>query len=165
MINLDREWAMLLNSSTKNSRMRYFMKFMAIYAGPLFTLIYGGLLIYVFINLPFILLPTMIGPAVSLSFVILIRYFINRKRPFEVLEIVPLIIHGTGCSFPSKHGTSAFAIAFAMLWVHPLMGGIIFILAVLTGISRIMAGVHYPSDILGGMMIAFLVTQFIHRLL
>jgi undecaprenyl-diphosphatase len=80
-----------------------------------------------------------------------------RARPFEVFpDIRPLIIDEDALrSFPSGHTVIYFSIAFSFWgtkYFWPL-----FVLAVLGSLARIFVGVHYPSDILASVLIAFLV--------
>lgn len=56
-------------------------------------------------------------------------------------------------SFPSGHATFMFGLAFAMYSFDKRAGKILFILALITGIARVLAGVHYWYDILGGLIL------------
>ncbi len=53
-------------------------------------------------------------------------------------------------SFPSGHAAFMFALAFTMHSIDRKAGRILFALAVITGIARVLAGVHYWYDIIGG---------------
>jgi undecaprenyl-diphosphatase len=59
-------------------------------------------------------------------------------------------------SFPSDHTTAAFAIAVAILLRHRKAGVVALALAVLVALARVVVGVHYPSDVLGGAAIGTL---------
>ncbi|MDP3710768.1 MAG: phosphatase PAP2 family protein [bacterium] len=84
----------------------------------------------------------------------IIRFFYDRSRPFEILENVrQLVDHTTGSSFPSGHAAFAFGLAF-FVYIHNKKKGICYlIIALLIGLGRVAAGVHYPSDILGGLIV------------
>ena len=86
----------------------------------------------------------------------IIRFFYNRPRPFEILEGVrKLTDHTTGSSFPSGHAAFVFALA-GFVYLHNRKMGVLFLmLALLIGLGRVAAGVHYPSDILGGLAVGF----------
>ena len=57
-------------------------------------------------------------------------------------------------SFPSGHSCASFAAATALLGHLPLRIGIgLVILALLVALSRLYVGVHYPSDVLGGILV------------
>lgn len=94
--------------------------------------------------------PLITGPAITLVTVTIIRRYSYRPRPFSALNCVSLINHRADSSFPSKHAACAFVIAMAIWQVDQELGGIMLAAATITGLSRIMVGVHYPSDILSG---------------
>lgn len=82
-------------------------------------------------------------------FLVKSSYF--RSRPYEVLSNVNLPFgKGEGSSFPSGHATRAFA--FASLF--PLLKGrkysLAIILAIFVALTRVIIGVHFPFDVLGG---------------
>jgi len=67
-----------------------------------------------------------------------------------------LIFHKAETSFPSDHTTFLFAIAWSFMLFRVRFWGLFLILAFLGGISRIYVGVHYPYDILGGIVVGFM---------
>lgn len=72
-------------------------------------------------------------------------------------------------SFPSGHATFMFGLSFAMYSFDKHAGKILFILAFITGVARILAGVHYWYDILGGFVlgagVASIIVAFSRRIL
>lgn len=79
-----------------------------------------------------------------------------RPRPYTVVEgLVPLLTSADPNSFPSGHTTAAFAagIAWAGTSDKRAVKWIAVIQAVCMGLSRLYVGVHYPSDVLAGMVI------------
>ena len=91
-----------------------------------------------------------------------IKFFSARPRPFSVLNIQPLIdANGINASMPSGHAAFYFALAMAVFFLNKKMGLYFGAAAILMGIARIFAGVHWPTDILAGAVIgivsAFLV--------
>ncbi len=92
----------------------------------------------------------------------LIRYFYHRPRPFLTLESNKLISESAWFysdyewSFPSGHSAFFFALATMIYCYNRKWGVGFFIAALLMNVSRIIAGVHYPSDILGGMCVGVL---------
>ena len=86
----------------------------------------------------------------------LIRFFYHRPRPFLTLPVHQLLTD-SAWSFPSGHATFFFAMATA-IYLHNKKWGIVFFIAtILITISRVIAGVHYPSDIVGGAIIGIAV--------
>lgn len=90
-------------------------------------------------------------PAVSFGALSLVRSKLNFPRPYEMLEIQPLIPKDTrGKSMPSRHVFSIFVIAMTFLWVLPWAGVVLLILGALLGLVRVVGGVHFPRDVLVG---------------
>ncbi|WP_019119940.1 undecaprenyl-diphosphatase [Brevibacillus massiliensis] len=78
-------------------------------------------------------------------------------RPFVSHPVNLLYPHDPDASFPSDHSTGAFALAIAILLRKRLTGswGISMLaLAVLTGLSRVYVGHHYPGDVIGSIVVA-----------
>jgi undecaprenyl-diphosphatase len=75
-------------------------------------------------------------------------------RPFVVEGVQPLISHQPDNGFPSDHTLLAM-VASGVLFVHNRKAGLLLgILGILIGIARVIAKLHYPIDILGGIGIA-----------
>ncbi|BBI34054.1 undecaprenyl-diphosphatase [Cohnella abietis] len=89
---------------------------------------------------------------------------VNHARPFMEHQVNQLIPHAPDSSFPSDHATFAFSIAFSTLYFKRRLGIVMVILAILTGISRIYAGVHYPGDILGAIVLSFITSITLYKL-
>lgn len=81
-----------------------------------------------------------------------------RPRPFAAdPAATALMPHPPGRSFPSRHVASATAMA---LLIRPVSGDGAALLALIAaglGFGRVRAGLHYPSDVLGGVGLGFLV--------
>ena len=137
------------------------LKKIIIYICQYFTYITFGLypciLIYLFFVNKDLLLITIIKPLSAFLFVTIFRKIINRKRPYESMKIDPLIKHKKGESFPSRHAVSAMIIAFVCFDVNIYLGIFSLVIALLICMSRIMAGVHYISDVLISIIIAFII--------
>lgn len=96
----------------------------------------------------------------------LIRFSYNRPRPFEALsDVIQLIPHASGGSFPSGHAALAFAAATAVSFYYPKASILFFLAASSMGIGRVAAGIHWPSDILGGAIVGICSAFLIRRVL
>jgi len=93
----------------------------------------------------------------------IIRFFYNRPRPFITHQVYQLLSENEW-SFPSGHSAFFFAMATAIYLCNKKWGVGFFIAAVIMNISRIVAGVHYPSDILGGMIVGVAVAYAVFYL-
>ena len=97
-------------------------------------------------------------PAACLCLVTLFRMLIKRARPYEE-KIVPLVEKDAqGNSFPSRHTACAFVIATVAFAYFPLAGGILYAVGVWIAFFRFLFGHHYPTDLLGGILLGFLMS-------
>ena len=100
-------------------------------------------------------LRVLLVPAISFILVSIFRDRVNAPRPYEALAICPLIHKTTkGHSFPSRHVFSITIIAWAYGYIIPLGGGMLTILAVILAAIRVLGGVHFPRDVIAGLLIA-----------
>lgn len=92
------------------------------------------------------------------------RFFYYNPRPFETLGVQALLSESSS-SFPSGHAAFFFALAMTGFYYGRRLEWWIFALALAIGFSRILAGVHWPLDVLGGMGIGILSGALVHRLI
>lgn len=88
----------------------------------------------------------------------------DRDRPFtKDRRIRNFTGHKANPSFPSNHAMNGAAVAFQLLRDRMPGGRWMACLAGLLAFSRLFAGMHYPSDILGGGAIAAVVHRILGR--
>jgi undecaprenyl-diphosphatase len=82
------------------------------------------------------------------------KYLFNRARPFiDDTEVAPLIKTPSSSSFPSGHSATAAAGALTLSAVYPSFAPALVLAGFLVALSRIYLGVHYPFDVLAGVLI------------
>lgn len=100
--------------------------------------------------------------ALAIGFVctnLILKHLVSRTRPWLVVEgLTALVAEHDPNSFPSGHTTAAFAFASALWRMAPdkWMRWAALAAAVLMGLSRLYVGVHFPSDVLVGVLVGLL---------
>jgi membrane-associated phospholipid phosphatase len=87
-----------------------------------------------------------------------LKRFFGRGRPVEFVDsgafsFQHFVNDWTFQSFPSGHSATAIASAFVIGFMAPRFFRLILIIAVMTGSSRIVIGMHYPTDVVAGFVI------------
>lgn len=129
---------------------------------------------YLTYTLPFILLGVWFWPAVSSSngnkkaairaffavilawpiLATLIGHFVHRNRPFESGGVQELIFHRPTVSFPSDHAAALFAVATSFyLSGQKKLSYVMFAIAIAVSFFRVATAIHWPTDILGGIVV------------
>ncbi len=93
-----------------------------------------------------------------------IHLFYDRVRPFMALSLTHNLIVDTAPSFPSGHTIVMFALATSIFFYDRRFGWFLYTLGIIIGIGRIMGGVHYPSDILGGAVLGIVIGWAVYEL-
>lgn len=97
------------------------------------------------------LLPAVLIPAGAFALLTAVRAKINRPRPYETWDIVPLIHKDTrGNSMPSRHVFSSALISTAWFAVCRPAGVLFLAVSAAAAVVRVLGGVHYPSDVAAG---------------
>jgi len=102
------------------------------------------------------------GVALAINRLIASLWF--RERPFLAHRIAHPWINSHDASFPSDHASASFAIAFAVLFIDPLVGAAFLVFALIISTGRLLIGAHYPGDIAAGLLIGAFSAVIVMRL-
>lgn len=99
----------------------------------------------------------------------LLKRVIGRGRPDEfdnvgAFSFQNVINDWNFQSFPSGHTTTAVALAFIVGFLWPRLFRLFFVLGAVVGLSRVPVGMHYPSDVFGGLVVGMLGAYLIRNL-
>ena len=85
---------------------------------------------------------------------IVIKNIVRRIRPFEAISALEILVKAPkSFSFPSGHTASFFAAATSLFYNSRRNAFVSLVIATAMGFSRMYVGVHYPSDVLAGMVV------------
>lgn len=89
---------------------------------------------------------------------LVLKNWVARIRPYDAIDaLVPLVPKLSDYSFPSGHSAASFATGIVCFRNLPKKAGVpILILAILISLSRLYVGVHYPTDVLGGIIVGII---------
>jgi undecaprenyl-diphosphatase len=101
---------------------------------------------------------TAMASALALAFshlpVQMVKKLFPRKRPYLTLEKTKFPVDALkDHSFPSGHTTAIFSVITPYILLMPYLSIILIPLGLSVGVSRIYLGLHYPSDVLVGIIL------------
>ena len=94
----------------------------------------------------------------------LIRFLWPRARPFLEGNFNLLLERVNESAFPSGHAAFFFALSLIVYFYNKKAGILFFIASALMGVSRVFIGLHWPTDILGGVVVGLFSAWLIHRI-
>lgn len=142
----------------KHSFIKSCVHFASKFCPYIVAIFYALFLLKIYLNQSGNMLLLTSEPIKVLVITVILRVIINRKRPSEKYDLTP--IDGSrkkGRSFPSIHVALSVSIALAVLHYGPNMGLLLSALATTITIARLLTGVHYISDIIASIVIAFII--------
>jgi undecaprenyl-diphosphatase len=84
----------------------------------------------------------------------------HRPRPYQVRQDVWVVGKPLDhFSFPSGHTLHAVAFGLVALFYYPLLAFLLVPFVVMVAMSRVILGLHYPSDVLAGAGIGYVIAQ------
>ncbi|MFA5129748.1 MAG: phosphatase PAP2 family protein [Patescibacteria group bacterium] len=124
----------------------------------IYLLIPFVLMLRLFPKMRDVFLPSCWAALLAFATTSVIAGIVHRVRPYlagaGIHALVPPNLQSG--SFPSSHTAIAAAIAAAITTTHPIIGCIACIIAIVIAFGRVAAGMHYPSDVIGGAAIGLL---------
>ena len=102
----------------------------------------------------------------SAAFIIntIIYTFYKKHRPAELKSTKILIGVPENPSFPSRHSAVVFGVSFYLFFYSPQLAIIFIICSCFVGMARVFCGVHWFTDILGGIVSGLLSAIIVYNL-
>ena len=98
----------------------------------------------------------LLGFTFELPAYLILKNSVKRQRPNDLMqEFVAYLVPSDKFSFPSGHTAAAFVMATVISYYYPTYTLPAYAIATMIGSSRVLLGVHFPTDILAGMVLGF----------
>lgn len=95
-----------------------------------------------------------------------VKHYFRRRRPFiDLVQAVAVGKKPSTYSFPSGHSAAAFAGAWLLTRQFPRLAPLWYLVAALTGFSRVYLGAHYPGDVASGALAGTVMAEASRRII
>lgn len=154
----------MINGRMNNKFLDVFMYKITDLGGAIFTSIFSlAIIIFGNSSTRFMGVESITAMGLTQSIVQILKRGFGRERPYNMIENINTFkIELKDYSFPSGHTAASFCLAATLSFNMPSISIILYILAMIIGISRIYLAVHYPSDVIVGMVIGVGSSIIIH---
>lgn len=87
-----------------------------------------------------------------------LKFLIDRARPYETIESARLLTpQEFDPSFPSGHVEMSFLASIVISRFHPEYAKYLYAFSFIVALSRVYVGVHFPGDVLGGIVVGVII--------
>ena len=157
----------LINDRIKNDFLDKFMYRVTDLGGAIFSTVFSFVLLLLGNNtIRLIGLEALVVLALSQIVVHSLKVLLSRERPYTIIKQLNTFgINLKDYSFPSGHTTASFSIATVLALNIPNIFVITYLIATIIGVSRIYLGVHYPTDVLAGIILGIGSSILVHMFL
>ncbi|SRX53860.1 phosphatase PAP2 family protein [Aequorivita sp. CIP111184] len=113
-------------------------------------------------NILYVIISIFLAAVIAAAF----KYGIDRPRPFVTYDYLQNVKESISPSFPSGHTTLTFALvaSLAKIYGKRFLTLLLYIWSTLVAYSRLHLGLHYPSDVLFGMIIGITSAFLCHKM-
>ena len=157
----------LINDRIKNNFLDKFMYRVTDLGGAIFSTIFSFVLV-LFGNDSIRLIGLEALTVLGLSQIVVqgLKLVLSRERPYTIIEQLHTFgINLKDYSFPSGHTTASFSIATVLALNIPGIILLTYFIAMIIGVSRIYLGVHYPTDVVAGIILGIGSSIIVHTYL
>lgn len=154
----------LINGRMNNKFLDVFMYRITDLGGAIFTSLFSiAVILFGNSSTRFMGVEAIAAMGLTQSIVQILKRGFGRERPYNMIENINTFkIELKDFSFPSGHTAASFCMAASFSFNIPSMAIFLYILAMIIGLSRIYLAVHYPSDVIVGILIGVGSSFIIH---
>ncbi|ESK56699.1 phosphatase PAP2 family protein [Acinetobacter tjernbergiae] len=155
ILDLDLKWCVYLNHLSQSQRVALFFKTISrLGDGPFWYAMLLSVWIKQGLAYGLQILYLLVAGSVGTVIYKFLKHQTTRPRPYQVHQVIILgdrpLDH---FSFPSGHTLHAVMVTITLGYIQPFLLTLMLPFTILIGLSRMVLGLHYPSDVVVGAMI------------